>query len=212
MSPRDRVERLREAWQSPLPGHGKFLVFSGYERPDIDKVLAQQPPPRESAVLALLYPKAGTLYTMLMLRPTYDGVHSGQVSFPGGKRESVDASLMHTALREFGEETGATNTTVEVLGELSRVYIPPSRSLVTPYVGFAAELGDLAPDPHEVDRLIETPVDRLLESDVLKRGPLYIPALGRTTEVAYFDMEGHVVWGATALMLAELRELLLLHA
>ncbi len=211
MAPLEDVERLRKAWSSPLPGHEAFMFFSGYKRPDIAAVLAQQPPPRESAVLALLYPKDDVLHTLLMLRPTYDGVHSGQIAFPGGRREPQDADLEGTALREFGEETGAWDTRIEVLGPLSPVYIPPSHSLVTPYVAFAERLGTLAPDPREVELLIETPVSRLLESDVMKRGPLHVQALGRTTEVAYFDVAGHVVWGATAMMIAELRELLLRH-
>jgi len=208
----ERVEKLREAWNSPLPGHEAFMMFSGYKRPDIEAVMAQQPPPRESAVLALLYPKDDVLHTLLMLRPTYDGVHSGQVAFPGGRREPEDVDLERTALREFGEETGAWDTRIEILGPLSPVYIPPSRSLVTPFVAFAENLGTLSPDPHEVQLLIEAPVSRLLEKDVMKRGPLHVPALGRTTEVAYFDVEGHVVWGATAMMIAELRELLLRYA
>jgi 8-oxo-dGTP pyrophosphatase MutT (NUDIX family) len=207
----DRVQRIRTALSAPLPGHDGFMVFSGYPRPDVQRAMAQQPPPRESAVLALLYPKDDVLHTLLMLRPTYDGVHSGQIGFPGGKREVDDASLMHTALREFGEETGAWDTPIEVLGSLSPVYIPPSRSLVTPYVGFAEQLGTLIPDPREVELLIETPVDRLLEEEALKRGPRFIHVLGRDTDVTYFDVQGHVVWGATAMMLAELRELLLRH-
>jgi 8-oxo-dGTP pyrophosphatase MutT (NUDIX family) len=205
----DRVQRIRTALSAPLPGHDGFMVFSGYPRPDVQQALAQQPPPRESAVLALLYPKQDVLHTLLMLRPTYDGVHSGQVGFPGGKREVDDASLMHTALREFGEETGAWDTPIEVLGSLSPVYIPPSRSLVTPYVGYAEQLGTLIPDPREVELLIETPLDRLLDAEALRRGPRFVQVLGREMDVTYFDVQGHVVWGATAMMLAELRELLL---
>lgn len=212
MDPYKRMERLREAWSNALPGHDAFLAFSGYQRPDIATVMAQVPPPRESAVLALLYPKGNVLHTLMMLRPIYDGVHSGQVAFPGGRREPEDKDLEHTARREFSEETGAWDTSIEVLGPLSPVYIPPSRSLVTPFVAYAPELGSLAPDPREVDRLIETPVDLLLGPDVLRRGPLHLAALGHSTEVSYFDVQGHVVWGATAMMLAELRELLLRYA
>jgi 8-oxo-dGTP pyrophosphatase MutT (NUDIX family) len=209
MTNAERLERLREALGTSLPGHDGFLQFSGYQRPDIAAVMVQKPPPRESAVLALLYPKDAVLHTLLMLRPTYDGVHSGQVAFPGGRREPEDPSLMHTALREFTEETGASDTAIEVLGPLSPVYIPPSRSLVTPYVAYTESLGKLSPDPREVDTLIETPVDRLLDYDVMKKGPQFIKVLGRTSTVAYFDVQGHVVWGATAMMLAELRELLI---
>lgn len=203
-----RVQHLQEAMYGGLPGHDGFVELSGYKRPDLAHVKAMEPPPRESAVLATLYPKNGVLHTLLMLRPTYDGVHSAQVSFPGGKREDIDASLQETALREFTEETGAAPA-FTVLGPLTEVYIPPSRLLVTPFVAYTEDLGALRPDPREVAALIETPLDTLLRDDILKRRDQYIAILGRTAEVPYFEVEGHVVWGATAMMIAELRELLL---
>ena len=159
-------------------------------------------------MLVLFYPQQEVLHTLLMLRPTYKGVHSGQVAFPGGRREPQDVDLFGTALREFEEETGATPTGLEMLGELSRIYIPPSHSLVTPYVAFASELGPTRPDPREVAALIETPVEELLRDDILKQREQYVQLMGRATQVPYFDVRGHVVWGATAMMLAELRELL----
>jgi 8-oxo-dGTP pyrophosphatase MutT (NUDIX family) len=205
------AERLRRALQAPLPGHERFLQISGYPRPNVEKALTQVPPPRESAVLALFFHREEVLHTLLMLRPTYAGVHSGQVGFPGGKRELGDPDLQHTALREFVEETGAVDTPIEVLGSLSRVYIPPSRTIVTPFVGYAPELGSVRPDPFEVALLIEAPVDELLREDILKRRMQTMPS-GEAVEIPYFDVQGHVVWGATALMIAELRELLLRQA
>lgn len=209
MSAMDPVERLREALKGPLPGHDRFLELSGYKRPDLERARQLDPPPRESAVLALLHPRAGIWHTLLMLRPPYEGVHGGQVSFPGGRREPEDESLEHTALREFMEETGARGTAIEVLGTLSSVYIPPSRSLVTPYVGVATALAPLDPDPREVAELIDVPLHQLLRQDILKQREQYIQVLGRPTQIPYFDVNGHVVWGATAMMIAELRELLL---
>lgn len=202
------IERLRNVLEQPLPGHDAFLELSGYKRLDVERAQKQDPPPRESSVLALLYPKAGELHCLLMLRPQYDGVHSGQVAFPGGKREPGDASLQHTALREFMEETGADTSKVQVLGALSPVYIPPSRMLVTPFVGFSEEIGPWDPDPAEVARLIEVTLSGLLREDILKRRDQYIAIMGRTVEIPYFDVDGEIVWGATALMIAELRELL----
>ncbi len=201
-------ERLRTGLKHALPGHDRFLELSGYKRLDIERARAQDPPPRESAVLALIYPKAEVLHALLMLRPTYDGVHSAQVSFPGGKREVEDPSLLHTALREFQEETGAETSKVDVLGALSPVYIPPSRMLVTPFVGYAERIGPWIPDPTEVARLIEVPLSTLLRADILKRKQQYIQVMGGSVEIPYFDVDGETVWGATALMIAELRELL----
>ncbi|MEO8588080.1 MAG: CoA pyrophosphatase [Flavobacteriales bacterium] len=202
------LDHLRKALRAPLPGHDHFLEISGYRRPDLASVMQQDPPPRASAVLALLYHKADVLYTMLMLRPTYDGVHSGQVSFPGGKHEPEDDSLEDTALREFAEETGAVTSGIEVLGTLTPVYIPPSRALVTPFVGYAERIFSVAPDAQEVELLIEAPFELLLSDGILKRREQFIQVMGRTAEIPYFDVQGHVVWGATAMMIAELRALL----
>lgn len=202
----DDLEQLRSALQRPLPGHDAFAEVSGYKRPRMEEVLALDPPPRESAVLIAIYPDQGAYHTLLMLRPTYDGVHSGQVGFPGGKREPQDASLEATALREFREETGS-QAGIAVLGRLSPIFIPPSHLLVTPIVGYAEALGPLAPDPREVAALIATPLRQLLDTRV-SHGEQYVQVLRARLRVPYFDVQGHTVWGATAMMVAELRTLL----
>ncbi len=202
------IARVRERLSHPLPGHDDFRELSGYQRPDLATVMRQMPPPKESGVLALLYPSAGELHTMLMLRPAYDGVHSGQVGFPGGHREPGDTDILATALREFQEETGAESGNFEVLGTLTPVYIPPSRTLVTPVLAYTDRLGDLSPDPHEVAALIPVAVSHLMRDDILKRTKLFVSILQREVEAPYWDVDGHVVWGATALMIAELRKLL----
>lgn len=193
--------------REPLPGHDRFMAMSGYKRPDVEEALRRDPSPRESAVLAMLYPRDGSLHTLLMVRATYDGVHSGQVSFPGGKREEHDADLQATALREFSEETGARPDEVHVLGAMSRVYIPPSRMLVTPFLAFTPALGRLRPDPQEVAALVEAPVREVLRDDNLHFRMQELGMGGMRMRVPYFDISGQVVWGATAMMIAELREL-----
>ncbi len=202
------IDRLRARLAGPLPGHDEFREVSGYSRPDLESVKRQQPPPVESGVLVLLWPEEGRLHTMLMLRPAYDGVHSGQVGFPGGHREREDTDITATALREFTEETGAPGQGFEVLGTLTPVYIPPSRALVTPVVAYAEELAGLSPDPREVAALIPVSVDHLMREDILKRTTVHVSIMKRDMEVPYWDVNGHVVWGATALMIAELRKLL----
>ena len=193
--------------QRPLPGHGDFLELSGYQRPDLAQVRLRRPEPKESAVLLLLYPEAGSMHTLLMLRPTYQGVHSGQVGFPGGHREAYDVDLRATALREFGEEIGAATGNVRVIREMTPVYIPPSHSVVTPVLAYAPQLGPTAPDPREVAGLIPIAVAHLLRDDILKRTRMFVKAVGHELDVPYWDVDGHMVWGATALMIAELRAL-----
>ncbi len=200
------IERME---QRPLPGHGAFLELAGYQRPDLNEVRLRSPAPKESAVLVLLYPRSGSMHTLLMLRPTYEGVHSGQVGFPGGHRELYDVDLRATALREFSEEVGAATGNVRVIRELTPVYIPPSHAVVTPVLAFAPRLGPTSPDPREVAGLIPTAMDHLLRDDILKRTRMFVKAVGRELVVPYWDIDGHVVWGATALMIAELRALFL---
>ncbi|MBP6311210.1 MAG: CoA pyrophosphatase [Flavobacteriales bacterium] len=199
--------RLRSGLTNDLPGHDEFLELSGYKRLDIEKARLLDPPPRESAVLALIYPRYNVPHIMLMERPKYEGVHSGQISFPGGKMEERDDSLQATALREFHEETGA-GATIEILGQLTPVYIPPSRLMVTPFVGFTQEIGPLLPDPREVASLIECPLDHILLPDIIKHREQFIQIMGGNVQVPYFELQGHAVWGATAMMIAELRVLL----
>lgn len=199
---------LRVALDRPLPGHDAFLELSGYPRPSIEAALQMQPHLRESAVLILIHPVDGVDHTLLMRRPVYQGVHSGQISFPGGKREPDDPSLVATALREFTEETGAATTGFEIVGLLSRIPIPPSRMLVTPVVAWSADLGHLSPDSREVAKLIDVPFQELLRPDNLHRKSFPMGLDGAERMAAYWDIEGEVVWGATAMMIAELRTVL----
>lgn len=199
------VASLRKALQSPLPGHAAFATLSGYPRPSVEAALALVPPPRESAVLILVHPVQGIDHTLLMRRPVYQGVHSGQIGFPGGKREPGDASLHDTALREFQEETGADTSSFELVGELTPIHIPPSRTVVTPVVAWCANLGTLHPDPREVDVLLDVPLADLLRNDMLHRKPFLMGPGGDERLAAYWDIQGQVVWGATALMIAEFR-------
>lgn len=152
-----------------------------------------------------LYPVSGVPHTVFMLRPDYGGVHGNQIGLPGGAREHSDPSLQATALREAEEELGIPATEVELLGQLSPVYIPPSRNLVRPFVGHLPTRPDLVPDVKEVDKLIETPLDALLHPDSIDEQMVYIHMLGGECQVPCFVVDDHVIWGATAMMLAEFR-------
>jgi len=202
------ASQLRAALSSPLPGHDAFADLSGYPRPSAGAALSLKPPPRESAVLILIHPVSGTDHTLLMRRPVYKGVHSGQIAFPGGKREKEDPTLTHTALREFREETGANTASFEIVGELTRIHIPPSHTLVTPIVAWAPALGRLHPDPREVAELLDVPLPEILRDDILERKVFRMGVDGSERMAAYWNVRGETVWGATALMIAELRTIL----
>lgn len=203
------VTGLRDALARDLPGHEGFLAMAGWRTEAIEEARRRDGTPRESAVLVLLHPAENTVRTTLIVRPHYEGVHSGQVAFPGGRREAGDKDMQATALRETEEEIGVPGRSVEVIGTLSTLYIPPSRSLVTPHVGWLAAPPTYTPDAHEVAEVFEVPLEELMDPAALGRTQRYIQIVDSHTSVPCFKLRGHEVWGATAMILWELRELLL---
>lgn len=155
-----------------------------------------------AAVLILLYPIDNTIHTLFIQRPDYEGVHGGQVGFPGGKREQADNDLVMTALREASEETGVIPSLVKLTGILTPLYIPVSNIIVTPVVGWSDNRPVLTPDHNEVVYIIEAPLTFFLDGSILRSKPFDIR--GDLLDIRYFDFDGHVIWGATAMMLHEL--------
>jgi 8-oxo-dGTP pyrophosphatase MutT (NUDIX family) len=157
---------------------------------------------KEASVLILLYPREGSVYTVFMQRPEYNGVHSGQISFPGGKREESDKDPVDTALREAREETGVDPGKITVIGILTPLFIPVSNILVTPVVAWSEEKPKFSHQPEEVVFLFDADLRSFLDPSMIKYKPLNIG--GETIEVRYFDYKGHVIWGATSMILNEL--------
>ena len=160
---------------------------------------------REAGVLALLLPHADGPVLILTVRHDELPDHGGQISFPGGQREG-DETLTDTALREAHEEVGLDRSAVRLLGALTPLYIPPSNYCVHPVVGAAAHDLPLHPTDREVDTILRAPLDRLLSPDARVVEPWTLH--GQEVEVPYYDVDGHTVWGATAMMLAELLTIL----
>jgi 8-oxo-dGTP pyrophosphatase MutT (NUDIX family) len=160
---------------------------------------------KDAAVLVLLYPEDGQVRFPLMLRPPNQGVHSDQISLPGGSRENGEP-LESCALRETAEELGVAPSGIRIIRSLSPMYITPSRFLVQPYIGVAETRPDFQPSPSEVAALIETSLTELLDPGIHMVGSLELR--GRTWRVPYYRLAGYKVWGATAMILAELEALL----
>ena len=195
---------LRAALQQPLPGIAAQIKLAPRYR--IESLRATPPADaRAAGVLILLYPFDGAWHFPLMKRVEDGLVHGGQISLPGGSQEPGE-SLRETALREACEEIGAGCAEVEVLGQLSTIYIPPSNFLVTPTVGCVDRRPDFQCDPREVAELIEVPLSTLLDRDVVKREPWSLR--GVTVEVPFFQIDSYKVWGATAMILSEFSMLL----
>lgn len=163
--------------------------------------------PIPSSVLLILYPYRKEIYTVFILRPDYGGVHSGQISLPGGKKEPSDPDLQTTALRESYEEVGIVPEKVQVLGQLSDLYIPPSRFLVTPIIGCMETRPDFARDPAEVEEIIEVNIRDLFSEKAfqIKRHKV---GMGMHIKAPAFVVDNYVIWGATAMILSEFNDMI----
>lgn len=200
------IRRLRQVLRHPLPGRDAQARMAPHPRPGWEADSIPEVEPRQGGVLALLYPYNDQLYLPLILRPTYNGVHSGQVGFPGGGYEEVDQDLTDTALREAYEEVGVVSTSVQVLGHLSRLYIQPSNFYVHPTVGWTPRRPDFRTDPYEVAQLLEVPLQAL--QDPANQHEEQWQLRDRRALVPYFNVDGQIIWGATAMILSELLALI----
>lgn len=199
-------EHLAQALRRDLPGiEAQFrLVPPGRPKPNLEEI-KQSKNPRKAGVLALLYPIEDKPHLVLMKRHEYPGVHSGQISFPGGQWEPHDADLFATALRETQEEIGVAHGYVKVIGGLSEIYIPPSNFLVQPVVGIANTRPEFVPEEKEVQRILEIPFREFLNPANLR--VTNVKARGFTMRVPAYAVENEIIWGATAMMIAELTHL-----
>ena len=156
---------------------------------------------RQAGVLVLLYPENDELCFVLTRRTDTLRGHSGQISFPGGRRDSGDRTFVDTALRETCEELGLCDPDVTVLGELSSIYIPPSDFEVFAIVAALDYPPSFQPNPDEVAEVFAVPLSALV-NDAFKRIEKW-PFNGVQVDVPYYAFNGHKVWGATAIMLSE---------
>ena len=203
----DFIDRLKELVSTELPGELAHEKMYPSNRKEENFVLKTSQLFRESAVAILLYHENNVLNCVLTQRQVYDGKHSGQISFPGGKKEDFDAEILHTALRECEEEIGFRPNEDAIIGRLTEVYIPVSGFVVHPFLFYHFEKPTFILNQREVAELIDFPLLQLIDEQRI--GTTTIPFEGNRSlkDVPYFSIEGKVVWGATALILSELKEL-----
>ena len=164
--------------------------------------------PKKAAVMMLIYPKNNKSHLALIVRNTYAGVHSAQIGFPGGKVELEDNSLIQTALRETHEEIGIHPDKIEVIKSFTEVFIPPSNFIVAPFLGISYTELEFIEQVEEVSGIIEFPLlDFLNEKTIVKK--IMNTSYGNNIEVPTFKINDHYVWGATAMMMSELKEVLI---
>lgn len=162
---------------------------------------------RDSSVLLLFYPKDGQLYLPFIKRTTGNTSHSGQISLPGGKYEESDANRTVTAIRETNEELGVDCKQIKILGFLTELYIPVSNFMVLPVIGYCDNRPDFQLNYFEVEHIIEMPVSQLFSKENISE--FTFEKNGLEIFAPYFKAEEHKIWGATAMILSELREIFL---
>ncbi|PWA05323.1 NUDIX hydrolase [Flavobacterium psychrotolerans] len=163
--------------------------------------------PRKAAVMMLFYPKNIKTHLVLIVRNSYPGVHSSQIAFPGGKVELEDLSIEHAALRETEEEIGVSVNKINVIKAFTQVYIPPSNFMVFPFLGYSTEELIFNPDPTEVSGIIELSIVDFLDENAIVNKTMST-SYAKDIQVPAFKIQEHYVWGATAMILSELKETL----
>lgn len=163
--------------------------------------------PKKAAVMMLFYPKNYETHLALILRTSYNGVHSSQIAFPGGKVEPEDFDLKQTALRETREEIGIHPNSINVIRPFTQVYIPPSNYMVYPFLGVSNEDLEFVLQEDEVAGIVEFPLADFLDDSILTSTTIKT-SYAESMEVPGFKVSEHFIWGATAMMLSELKETL----
>jgi 8-oxo-dGTP pyrophosphatase MutT (NUDIX family) len=198
------IFNLKEQIKKPLPNNVAHQEMAHANRvfPNINEVSSYKP----SAVIILLYPNIKNEPCVLLIeRSTYNGHHSGQIALPGGKKETIDLDLQATALREFFEETGS-NISPNFIGKLSDIYIPVSNFMVQPYLAYATTKPNFEINVAEVNKVIEWLIHDLLNQKINQATTLLVNNTNIITP--YFLVEDKILWGATAMILNELKHII----
>jgi 8-oxo-dGTP pyrophosphatase MutT (NUDIX family) len=202
-------QRISKIENLPLPGEASHhKMVPEFRINELLEAKSNKETPRKAAVMALFYPnEQEETHLLFILRKTYKGVHSNQVAFPGGKAEKEDANSMVTALRETHEEVGVHPDDIQVLKELTEIFIPPSNFDVQPFIGLYKKPKPFVIQESEVADLLEVSLAHFLldESVTTKK---ITTSYATNVDVPAFKLNGYIVWGATAMMLNEIKVLL----
>lgn len=198
------INKLKQKLQEPLPGESVQYQMAPVNRKKFSNNLPDLAEYRPSAVMIVICrSETGDLFIPLTERFDYGGAHSGQISLPGGKFEEADETLINTAIRECKEEIGIGEG-INLLGSLSEVYIPVSKFMVKPVVGFYQESAVWRKNEREVKSIIELKLNTLFDDGIVKEGQVMVQG-NLNIKAPYFDIEGFKVWGATAMILNEFK-------
>jgi 8-oxo-dGTP pyrophosphatase MutT (NUDIX family) len=199
------TEKIREALQQLLPGQeGQNKMASEFylkKRIDLQKLSGH----KQSAVCLLFYEKNNTPHFVLIKRPSTHRYHAGQIALPGGSCEPNE-TYEETALRELAEETGIKIAHENILGKLTPLYIPVSNFYIQPIVAYTTSAISFIKN-EETEEFLEYNLRELLNEEIV--GETEVQASSQLKfKTPYFDVQGLILWGATAMMLSETKELL----
>jgi 8-oxo-dGTP pyrophosphatase MutT (NUDIX family) len=200
------ISRLQARLKQPLPGSSAHDPLRATSLGTIKPDFRHTNPPRPGSVLILLYPVGKEIHFPLTQRAEYTGAHSGQISLPGGKAEPGE-KIEDTALREGEEEIGIRLEQITVIGRLSEFLVIPSNFIVTPVVAYAPARPVFEPDPVEVVKVLEGSIDDLISEEAVQVKEITAARIYKLM-APHFLIEDQVVWGATAMILNELRMLI----
>jgi len=200
--------QLKHLLTLPLPGEAAQLKMVPTKRLSFKEYYERgMKNAKQSAVLICLYPHQESIYTVLTLRPSEFGIHSDQISFPGGRFEEADESLEVTALRETQEELGVEISALEVIGKLTPIYIPVSNFLVHPFIAVSSVRPKFSLNKFKVKEIIETEINIFLKEEIKGQG-IFLSKKKKKIEAPFYEVQGYKIWGATAIILSELEAIL----
>jgi len=197
------ITGLKEALSSELPGEKahRMMIPKGRDLPpkaDINSI-------KQSSILILLFPFNGKMTTCLIRRPSTMRFHGGQIAFPGGKYETFDKDILHTALRESFEEIGTDSDLIEIIGALTPLYVQVSNFTINPFIGWSKMMPQFKIESQEVDEIFIIPVERFLHHTTIQIRE--VTTIRGTYEVPGFYIDQLFIWGATAMIISEFNEI-----
>ena len=197
------IKTLKQCLADELPGKRGQCLMS----PKVNNVEMSRKPNKcykKAGVLLLLFPYKDKLSTVYIVRTEDGGEHSGQICLPGGAVENADNDIIETALRETQEEIGTKKESIEILGSLTPLYVPPSNYCVFPVVGFCEVKPEFIPNPSEVADIIIAPLENLMNPNNLGQETIKNISTKKHEWIApYYNIAGEHIWGATAMITSE---------
>lgn len=195
--------KIKQINAENLPGFEAQLKLSPPYRQKLDLEDLRKYNPKLSAVMLLVYNKNNIPHIVLTERQEYKGVHSRQISFPGGQKETEDENLMQTALRETYEEIGVIVENTNVMNEITWLYVPPSNFLIYPYVALVDDDIKFKKDDLEVKNILEIPISDFLNKENISEFDYFIESQNISIKCPCYNIKGYIIWGATAMIISE---------